>query len=58
MRLLEGLGLRVKDLDFAGREITIREGKGRKDRVTMLPEALPGRPKITCGAYVGNTRPT
>ena len=40
LRLLEGLGLRVKDLDFGPGEITVREGKGRKDRVTMLPDAL------------------
>jgi integron integrase len=40
MRLLEGLRLRVKDLDFAQHEITVREGKGNKDRVTMLPESL------------------
>ncbi|GAA5160446.1 integron integrase [Viridibacterium curvum] len=40
MRLLEGLRLRVKDVDFARREIVIREGKGNKDRVTMLPDRL------------------
>ncbi len=40
MRLFEGLGLRVKDLDFGAREITIRDGKGQRDRVTMLPDAL------------------
>jgi len=39
-RLLEGLGLRVKDLDFGRGEITVRQGKGQKDRVTMLPGAL------------------
>ncbi len=39
-RLLEGLRLRVKDLDFGRGEITVREGKGQKDRVTMMPEAL------------------
>ncbi|HJW71322.1 MAG TPA: integron integrase [Geothrix sp.] len=42
MRLMEGLRLRVKDLDFDRREIIIREGKGFKDRVTMLPEILIG----------------
>jgi hypothetical protein len=31
--------LRVKDVDFARREILVREGKGFKDRVTMLPVA-------------------
>ena len=35
-RLLEALELRVKDVDFARREIVVRQGKGRKDRVTML----------------------
>jgi len=40
LRLLECLRLRVKDLDFARRELTVREGKGDKDRVTMLPESL------------------
>lgn len=40
MRLLEGLRLRVKDLDIPGRCITICQGKGDKDRVTMLPERL------------------
>jgi integron integrase len=40
LRLLECLRLRVKDIDFARGEITVREGKGDKDRVTMLPESL------------------
>ncbi len=40
MRILECLRLRVKDVDFQKREIVIREGKGFKDRVTMLPESL------------------
>lgn len=40
MRLMEGLALRVKDLDFDHREITVRQGKGDKDRKTMLPELL------------------
>ncbi|WP_310451544.1 integron integrase [Sulfuritalea sp.] len=40
MRLMEAVRLRVKDVDFARREILVREGKGFKDRVTMLPEAL------------------
>jgi integron integrase len=39
LRLLEALTLRVKDLDFATGEIRIRDGKGRKDRVTTLPAA-------------------
>ena len=40
MRLMECCRLRVKDIDFGQREILIREGKGAKDRVTMLPETL------------------
>jgi len=40
MRLLEGLRLRVKDVDFERREITVRDGKGARDRRTMLPERL------------------
>ena len=40
MRLLEGLRLRVKDIEFARREIVVRDGKGAKDRITMLPSGL------------------
>jgi integron integrase len=40
MRLLEALRLRVKDLDFSKQQLIIREGKGGKDRVTVLPAAL------------------
>jgi integron integrase len=40
LRLMEGLQLRVKDLDFGLGEVTIHETKGRKSRVTMLPSAL------------------
>jgi integron integrase len=40
MRVLEGLRLRVKDVEFERREIIVREGKGNKDRVTVLPENL------------------
>lgn len=40
MRLLEGLRLRVKDVEFTRREVIVREGKGNKDRVTVLPENL------------------
>ncbi len=45
MRLLEGLRLRVKDVDFVRREVVIRDAKGGKDRVTMLPESLAERLK-------------
>jgi integron integrase len=37
LRLLECLRLRVKDIDFGTNQIVVREGKGEKDRVTMLP---------------------
>lgn len=40
MRLMEGLRLRVKDVDFARNEIAVRDGKGGKDRRTMLPHKL------------------
>ena len=40
LRLMECLCLRVQDIDFARNEITVRDGKGAKDRVTMLPESL------------------
>jgi integron integrase len=40
LRLMECLRLRVKDLDFHYNQITIRDGKGEKDRVTMLPAPL------------------
>ena len=40
MRLMECLRLRIKDLDFARSEITVRLGKGGKDRRTLFPESL------------------
>lgn len=40
MRLLEIFRLRVQDIDFDRAEVLIREGKGAKDRVTMLPQSL------------------
>lgn len=40
LRLMECLRLRVKDVDFELRQITVREGKGDQDRVTMLPQAI------------------
>lgn len=39
LRLLECVRLRVKDVDFGYRQITVRDGKGEKDRLTMLPQA-------------------
>jgi integron integrase len=43
LRLLECARLRVKDIDFDRGEITVRDGKGRKDRVTVLPERVAHR---------------
>ena len=40
LRLLEALTLRIKDLDLGQREILVRDGKGRRDRRTLIPEAL------------------
>lgn len=40
LRLMECVRLRVKDVDFARSQIVVRDGKGAKDRVTMLPEKV------------------
>jgi len=40
LRLRECLKLRVKDVDFGYRQILVRDGKGAKDRVTMLPQSV------------------
>lgn len=40
MRLSEGLRLRVKDIDFEMNQIIVRDGKGEKDRITVLPQKL------------------
>ncbi len=40
LRLIECLRLRVKDVDVSYHQITVRDGKGAQDRVTMLPERL------------------
>ncbi|HSD55250.1 MAG TPA: integron integrase [Burkholderiales bacterium] len=40
LRLMESVRLRVKDVEFTRREILVRDGKGGKDRVTMLPDRL------------------
>ena len=40
LRLLECVQLRVKDIDLAKREVRVRDGKGRKDRVTVIPVRL------------------
>ena len=40
LRLCECLRLRVKDLDYDDQQIIVRQGKGNKDRVTVLPASL------------------
>jgi len=40
LRLMECLRLRIQDIDFSRNEILIRDGKGAKDRITMLPESV------------------
>jgi integron integrase len=42
LRLMECIRLRVKDIDFGYKQIVVRDGKGHKDRVTMLPEIVVG----------------
>lgn len=43
LRLMEGVRLRVKDVDFAAAQVVVRNGKGDKDRVTTLPVSLAER---------------
>lgn len=50
MRISEGLQLRVKDVDFGHRALVVREGKGGKDRVVMLPDALVAELRDQLGA--------
>ena len=40
LRLIEGLRLRVKDVDFAQQQLVVRDGKGGKSRITMLPSSV------------------
>ena len=46
LRVMECVRLRVKDIDFGYRQILVRDGKGQKDRVTMLPEIVSSPLKI------------
>ncbi|WP_449370383.1 integron integrase [Thiomonas sp.] len=49
MRLMEGLRLRVKDVDFERQVVVVRQGKGGKDRVVMLPRSLEAGLKAQLG---------
>jgi integron integrase len=49
LRLSECCKLRVKDIDFTRREISVRDGKGRKDRVSVLPQAI----AVPLSAHIG-----
>ena len=40
LRIMEGVRLRVKDVEFSRREILVRDGKGRKDRISVLPQGV------------------
>ncbi len=40
LRLLECVGLRIKDVDFGAGQVLVRRGKGQRDRVTLLPRSL------------------
>ena len=40
LRIMEAVRLRIKDLDFSRNEIRLRDGKGERDRITMLPQAI------------------
>jgi integron integrase len=42
MRIMEGVRLRIKDVEFARHQIIVRDGKGAKDRMTMLPKSVEG----------------
>jgi integron integrase len=42
MRIMEGVRLRIKDVEFGRRQIIVRDGKGAKDRMTMLPRGVVG----------------
>jgi len=40
LRLTECLRLRAQNIDFASNQVTVRDGKGAKDRLTMLPQSV------------------
>lgn len=51
LRINEVLRLRVKDIDFAMRQITVRSSKGNKDRVTLLPDSLAEPLRLLIGEH-------
>jgi site-specific recombinase XerC len=58
LRLLECAELRIKDVDVAKREIRVRDGKGRKDRVTVIPARWSSRWPRSWRRPGGCTKPT
>jgi integron integrase len=46
LRIMECMRLRIKDIDFKYKSITVRDGKGRKDRITILPDIITHRLKL------------
>jgi len=58
LRLLEALRLRIQDLEFERSQIVVRNGKGAKDRVTLLPAGLlqPIRDQMASAPRCGKTR--
>jgi len=54
LRLMEAIRLRIKDVDFANNQILVRDGKGRKDRVALLPEICrsPLQEQIKCAREI------
>lgn len=58
LRVTEAARLRVKDMDFSQRVITVRDGKGGKDRTTLLPNALSTELSDLCRARINEARHT
>jgi site-specific recombinase XerD len=60
LRLMECVRLRVQDVDFAQRQIIVRDGKGMEDRVTMLPDSvvMPLQEHLQLTAVNGNYSPS
>jgi site-specific recombinase XerD len=56
MRLMEWVRLRVQDVDFAYRQLVVRDGKGQKDRAVPLPQRL--EPLRECNIRIDRSRRT